>query len=109
MIVSTPLRVRASRRLCAMAFASRKSRMRAPLHRRTERSGPALPTRSPMRGCGEKLIRSPSPKGRRRPVYRPWTKFEHGCATPVPYRAGNCFGFTLAATSRRLARCQVKS
>src|SRR5215470_18986810 len=41
-VVSTALFLRASRSECAMTFASRKSRMRAPLHRRTEEIGACL-------------------------------------------------------------------
>jgi hypothetical protein len=41
-VVSTAFAVNASRKACAIAFASRKSRMRAPLHRRTEKIGACL-------------------------------------------------------------------
>src|SRR5205807_2203301 len=97
-VVSTALSCKASRRACAIAFASRKSRMTAPLHRRTERSVPALPTRSPMARGGENLIRSPSQKGRRRRVYRPDRKLGAG---PAPVSTGEDFLFAASGFAGR--------
>jgi hypothetical protein len=54
-----------------MTFALRKSRMTAPLQRRTEKIGslPCRPVRQ-QRGCGENR-QFAIPKGSRRRVYRP--------------------------------------
>src|SRR5262249_2385081 len=46
-----------------MTFASRKSRIRAPLHRRTEEIGACLGDPFANGEGGENLIRSPSQKG----------------------------------------------
>jgi len=46
--------------------------MRAPLHRRTEKIGACLADPFANGEGRIELIRSPSPKGRRRRVYRPW-------------------------------------
>src|ERR1700722_4351469 len=54
---------KASRKVCAMAFASRKSRMRTPLHRRTEKIGACLADPFANGEGRIELIRSPSPKG----------------------------------------------
>jgi len=49
---------------CAIVFASRKSRMGAPLHRRTEKIGAHFADPfTDGEGGGRRLIRSPSPKG----------------------------------------------
>ena len=58
-----PWLFRASRRARAMAFASRKSRMRTPLHRRTEEIGACLADPFANGEGRIELIRSPSPKG----------------------------------------------
>src|SRR5262249_31577389 len=58
---STVFVFKASRRACAMIFASRKSRMRAPLHRRMEKIGACVA--DPFangEGAETKRIRSPS-------------------------------------------------
>src|SRR6516164_1628895 len=62
----------ASRSACAMVFASRKSRMRAPLHRRTEEIGACLA--DPFAN-GE--------GGERRYVHHPKKGAGGGCIDPV--------------------------
>src|SRR5262245_23446766 len=59
-VISTAFAFNASRKACAMTFASRKSRIRAPLHRRTEEIGACLADPFANGEGGERLIRSPS-------------------------------------------------
>src|SRR5258705_8196865 len=68
---------KASRSACAIVFASRKSRMRAPLHRRTEEIGACLADPFANGEGGEETDTFTIPKGRRRRVYRP-------CANSCP-------------------------
>jgi hypothetical protein len=72
-VVSIDLALSASRSACAMTFASRKSRIGAPLsHRRTEEIGACLADPS-ANGEGARMKDTFTiPEGRRRRVYRPW-------------------------------------
>src|SRR5215469_4739762 len=68
-----------------MVFASRKSRMRAPLHRRTEEIGACVADPFANGEGAEKNDTFTIPGGSRRRVYRPETKSEHSwvmCQAP---------------------------
>src|SRR5215471_13958351 len=69
--VSTAFIFKASRKACAMTFASRKSRMRAPLHRRTEKIGACITDPFANGEGGREIDTFTIPGGCRRRVYRP--------------------------------------
>jgi hypothetical protein len=65
------LAFRASRRARAIVFASRKLRMTAPLHRRTEKIGACVADPFANGEGVEEIDTFTIPVGRRRRVYRP--------------------------------------
>src|SRR5262249_28475789 len=79
-VISTVFTFKASRSARAMSFASRKSRMRAPLHRRTEKIGACIADPFANGEGAEEIDTFTIPNGCRRRVYRPCSKLE---ARPV--------------------------
>jgi hypothetical protein len=75
-VVSTAFAFKASRSARAMVFASRKSRMRDPLHRRTEKIGACLADPFANGEGAEEIDTFTIPDGGRRRVYRPCSKLE---------------------------------
>jgi len=70
-VVSTAFAFKASRRERAIAFASRKSRMTAPLHRRTDKIGACVADPFANGEGAEEIDTFTIPDGGRRRVYRP--------------------------------------
>jgi hypothetical protein len=70
------LAFRASRSARAIAFASRKSRMRVPLHQRTETIGACIADPFANGEGAEEVDTFTIPNGRRRRVYLPFRNYE---------------------------------